>query len=377
MSCRISGLIWLGLAMFFLTAGSLAQSYYRVGGVVRFEDGTDMGTVATRPTVTLDGSRIAAVSYMGGGCNYSFDSVSAGQHAIVIRCPATATLEAEINVDHQANCTTGSSTYDFTLHPPLITNGLELHVPTAVGTVWRYAYQNSWFNTGISGGANGTHTWTVLSSDAAGGVTTVQVADVRDDSVWSLYGGGIRRKDTLYFPIVITPDSVRITCSEIAAAFQGIPRWCRRDADSVEYYRLDGANAVYRDRVGLTRFNSGASGGHNFNLTSVQLIDFTPGVPSAVLAREPAVPRTLELEQNYPNPFNPATTIRFAVPQRGDVDLGLYDVTGRLVRSLLRAAVDAGTYTVNIDAGTISSGVYLCRLQQGEAVATRRLVLIR
>ncbi|MBI4719679.1 MAG: T9SS type A sorting domain-containing protein [Chitinivibrionia bacterium] len=87
------------------------------------------------------------------------------------------------------------------------------------------------------------------------------------------------------------------------------------------------------------------------------------------------------LEQNYPNPFNPATTIRFTVPERSYVTLHVFDVAGRLVKTLLSAGMERGTYPASWD-GTnnagepVASGVYFYRLTAGRFGDQRKMVLI-
>jgi hypothetical protein len=85
---------------------------------------------------------------------------------------------------------------------------------------------------------------------------------------------------------------------------------------------------------------------------------------------------------NYPNPFNPSTTIPFQLPEKVQVEITIYDLTGREVRQLLSAEYTAGTYDVVWDgrnsAGTqVSSGVYFYRMKAGSFVQTRKLLLAR
>ena len=107
-------------------------------------------------------------------------------------------------------------------------------------------------------------------------------------------------------------------------------------------------------------------------------------VPTSTPPGEPtAVPAVTVLHPNVPNPFNPSTTIRFDLAQLGPVQLGVYDVAGRRVRLLLDAIRPAGygqTVTWDGRDGTgrsLPSGVYFCRLQSRDAIATRRLVLLQ
>ncbi len=88
-------------------------------------------------------------------------------------------------------------------------------------------------------------------------------------------------------------------------------------------------------------------------------------------------PKNFMLSQNYPNPFNPATTISFQIPKSSFVTLKVYDVLGREVASLINEQKSPGTYSVNFNASNLSSGMYLYRLQAGDFVETKKLVLLK
>jgi len=90
------------------------------------------------------------------------------------------------------------------------------------------------------------------------------------------------------------------------------------------------------------------------------------------------------LSANYPNPFNIATTIRFALPSRSDVELAIFNLAGQQVATLVEGVREAGTYTVRWDGRDdsgreLASGVYLYRLQtsDGRQMETRKLLLLR
>ena len=89
------------------------------------------------------------------------------------------------------------------------------------------------------------------------------------------------------------------------------------------------------------------------------------------------IPRVLALSSNYPNPFRSATTLRFELPARMDVDLRVVDLLGRTVARLVEGPMEAGVHTVRFEAGSLPSGVYLARLRAGSATHTRTLVLLR
>lgn len=83
------------------------------------------------------------------------------------------------------------------------------------------------------------------------------------------------------------------------------------------------------------------------------------------------------LSQNYPNPFNPATTIEFSLPEKSDIRLAVYDITGKLVSVIVSGAAEAGTHRVQFDGSELSSGIYICRLTAGEFSARQKLTLLK
>ncbi len=91
------------------------------------------------------------------------------------------------------------------------------------------------------------------------------------------------------------------------------------------------------------------------------------------------LPEQVTLDQNYPNPFNPTTNIRFELPIENQVTLQVYDITGRVVATLVDGqSLATGTHTITFDASRLASGIYLYRLQLGDGqVLTRKMTLIK
>jgi hypothetical protein len=89
------------------------------------------------------------------------------------------------------------------------------------------------------------------------------------------------------------------------------------------------------------------------------------------------------LEQNYPNPFNPTTTIAFSIKQRARVKIGVYNVAGERVRTLLDETRPAGSYTdvrwdgTDAAGAPVASGVYFYKLAGGDFSQTRKMVLLK
>ena len=88
------------------------------------------------------------------------------------------------------------------------------------------------------------------------------------------------------------------------------------------------------------------------------------------------------IHQNYPNPFNPTTTIAFTIPKNLQVYLGIYDMTGKLIKTLIDAPIEAGYHTVMWD-GTddngrsVSSGVYFYKLKSKGYEETKKMLLLK
>ena len=83
------------------------------------------------------------------------------------------------------------------------------------------------------------------------------------------------------------------------------------------------------------------------------------------------------LSENYPNPFNPSTTIEFALPKASFVTLKVYNLLGEQVAMLVAEKRLAGIHKVSWDASGLASGVYCYRLQAGEFMQTKKLILLR
>ncbi|MFZ1517248.1 MAG: T9SS type A sorting domain-containing protein [Ignavibacteriaceae bacterium] len=88
-------------------------------------------------------------------------------------------------------------------------------------------------------------------------------------------------------------------------------------------------------------------------------------------------PTNFVLEQNYPNPFNPSTIISYQLPLNSEVILKVYDILGNEVATLVDEFKLAGTYEIDFNALQLSSGLYLYKLQTGEFVSTKKMILIK
>jgi len=118
--------------------------------------------------------------------------------------------------------------------------------------------------------------------------------------------------------------------------------------------------------------------GNGKNGTPVHRRTITLNVgPTGVTSTGSEVPATYSLSQNYPNPFNPTTSIKFDVAKTGIVKLNVYDMSGKLITSLVNQNLSAGTYTTSLNASNISSGVYFYRLESEGFTDTKKFMLIK
>lgn len=89
------------------------------------------------------------------------------------------------------------------------------------------------------------------------------------------------------------------------------------------------------------------------------------------------VPRGYSLSQNFPNPFNPSSTIRFELPENSFVELYVYDISGRVIEKLVNRQLTAGSFEVNWNVASMTSGVYFYRFKAGDFSETRKMILIK
>jgi hypothetical protein len=105
--------------------------------------------------------------------------------------------------------------------------------------------------------------------------------------------------------------------------------------------------------------------------------------PATLDNRDPGnKPFKFQLFQNYPNPFNPATTIRYQLPKNTKVVLNIYNILGQKVKTLVDQVQTSGAKAVywdgeNDSGQSVSSGIYIYRLQAGGKALSRKLLLLK
>jgi hypothetical protein len=107
---------------------------------------------------------------------------------------------------------------------------------------------------------------------------------------------------------------------------------------------------------------------------AVHVIEFAA---TDVRNTENMVVKEFALEQNYPNPFNPTTVINFSLPKASDVQLSVYNILGEKITELVNGKMVAGNHSVNFNATNLASGMYIFRIQAGNFVSVKKMMLLK
>jgi hypothetical protein len=105
--------------------------------------------------------------------------------------------------------------------------------------------------------------------------------------------------------------------------------------------------------------------------------DYSPHYPVDDIRPSPFIIMSVNLDQNYPNPFNPSTTIRYGLPSMAHVTLSIFNTLGQQVATLVNETQDAGYHDARFDASGLASGVYFYRMQAGNFIQAKKLLLLR
>jgi hypothetical protein len=132
----------------------------------------------------------------------------------------------------------------------------------------------------------------------------------------------------------------------------------------------DTSNSQSWDYTGLISLRTNACPDSEVEVAVVAYILDAPDVASPL-------PREVTLHDVYPNPFNAVAVVRFALPKTQPVAVRLFDVTGRLVRTLESRTYDAGEHAITVDGSNLASGVYLVALEAGNVRLTRKALLLK
>lgn len=155
-----------------------------------------------------------------------------------------------------------------------------------------------------------------------------------------------------------------------------------KDGDLIWRYRLHPDNAKSTEVVNIfvddsSRIYLGCSSLSSGNINSYILLRLKQTGSVDVEDETFNKPCSFALEQNYPNPFNPSTRIRYSISEESFVTLSIYDVLGKKIKTLVNETKQPGIYEVSFNAGSLSSGLYICTLRAGRLTESRKFILLK
>jgi len=174
----------------------------------------------------------------------------------------------------------------------------------------------------------------------------------------------------------IAADSIWITGGSIYFGLKELPGTASIGADTDGGYS---GNSYYglTETDGSITWDNMSGLGLEYNLMFRIDVD-TAFVQVGIEAFDQGVlPTAYSLEQNYPNPFNPSTEIAYSLPQSGNVEIKVFDLSGKEVDVLVQEHQSAGSYRLSIDGSQMSSGIYIYTLNTGNVHLTRKMILLK
>jgi len=210
--------------------------------------------------------------------------------------------------------------------------------------------------------------------------------DMIHNNDWALYAG-VEFGNTEYHK---SPDSLEFTAS--CGSSGGIIEVWLDSLDSgnkIAECNITSTGSWTNFRRFVTNVTTPVTGNHDiylqfkgtdteklFMLKWLTFIDCQPDTSVGTIEPD-RLPGEFKLHQNFPNPFNPTTMIQYSVPVKGFVSLKVFDLAGKEVMTLCEGNFPAGHYTATFDGSELSSGLYFYVLHAGNAVRSKKMILIK
>lgn len=227
---------------------------------------------------------------------------------------------------------------------------------------------------------------------AADDSVTIQIAD----PLWAFTQGYSETRGTGEFPVLI--DELVLTDDDEDDVYEGTLTVNGPTYNSLTFRYMYGQGTEFMDDQGL---EPGTTPGRNrthyidknpdgswpaeysvpqgtFQLQSGPLpFETNPELSVGIEEISGEVPSRISLDQNYPNPFNPSTTFEYAIDQTQHVRVRVYDLTGRVVATLVDGMQPAATYRVTFSGADLASGMYVYQLETPTRTISKKMVLIK
>jgi len=116
--------------------------------------------------------------------------------------------------------------------------------------------------------------------------------------------------------------------------------------------------------------------GDGFYFDNFRVVNYTDTLVGIVqIGNE--IPMKFALFQNYPNPFNPVTKIKFDIPVHSKTLISVYDITGKFIAEAVNQNLQPGSYSIDFDASRLSSGVYFYKINAGNFIDVKKMILVK
>jgi len=173
-----------------------------------------------------------------------------------------------------------------------------------------------------------------------------------------------------------TSDSIWVTGGSVYFGLKELPGTSSVGADTDGGYS---GNSYYglTETDGSITWDNMSGLGLDYNLMFRVDIDTAFVLVGIDEFNQEVLPTAYSLEQNYPNPFNPSTEIAYTLPESGNVELKVFDLSGREVDVLVQEHQSAGSYRLQLDGSHMSSGIYIYTLSSGNVHLTRKMILLK
>ena len=89
------------------------------------------------------------------------------------------------------------------------------------------------------------------------------------------------------------------------------------------------------------------------------------------------MPSVFDVSNAYPNPFNPSTTIDVDIPESGILNVGVYNLKGQLMSTVINETVYPGTYSIVWDGSNLTSGLYILSVNYGDKTYNQKVTLVK
>ncbi|MBT8382187.1 MAG: T9SS type A sorting domain-containing protein [Ignavibacteria bacterium] len=213
---------------------------------------------------------------------------------------------------------------------------------------------------------------TNLVVDAEGSYNAITFHPVLND-LWATTRSIVVNKDLIFKVNLSTGDTTKIGNTGLGKLTNSIAF-----DDNLDLYGIIGAQSDVADFISIDISSGAGTIVGSVGFKSIFGLAFSEsGVTSVEDDGNSSVPSDYALRQNYPNPFNPSTIINFVLPEKSFVDLRVYNILGKEVKTLVLEEKPTGNHEVQFNASNLPSGVYLYKLKAGKFSETKKMILVK